>query len=126
MATLNILTFPCDNNLIVTVGDKFCERVIKIIEGIQNKQNNILEYEEPEIGFYGFHLYYENSFQLFVNKKIIIYTKDNLTEIFYDLKNKIYNMLMQVAVKKKFKEVVFYLEVQRYSENHLRKKKVSL
>lgn len=117
MSTLKILIQPESNRLEMPVSKKCCERIRNIVIKLNEKQKNIFDYEEPDFGLNGFQLVYEDQFSLIVNKKTIVYSCNNITEIFPDTDNKVYSILLLKALEVFFRELHFYLELDNHRKS---------
>jgi len=117
MGTLKVLIRPENDKLEMAVNKQCCERIRNIVTKLNEKQKNIFEYEEPDFGLNGFQLVFEDQFNLIVNKKTIFYNCHNITEVFPDNDNKVYNILLRKALEIFSRELGFYLELDNHRKS---------
>jgi hypothetical protein len=120
MTELKLLIFPYNKEMIIPVGKKEYERLIKMI--YKCKSGWIFDLGEiEEFGFLGFELYCDNSIQVYVNDENIFYTNDNVTQFLIDPKKKVNSLLLKIAIKKYYKELVYYFNVRRCNKERRQK-----
>jgi hypothetical protein len=122
MAELKILIFPYFEELITPVNENICDRVIYWVEKYKTSwENNSIE--EPEVGYQGMMLEYDDGRSVYVYDDFIVYSHDNITQWLTDPKKRINDILLYIAIKEYYDELNYYFEVKRYSELNKKKKK---
>lgn len=121
MCELKIIIKPSKSELTVRVEDKFFFDVCKILDKLKTSQKQF-DVNIPEIGYCGMFLTYKKSKFIYVNNEMIIFKNDNITEIFFDQKKKINNLLLRTAAKKYNKELSYFFEVKNTTEKRKNKK----
>jgi len=125
MTKLKILIFPYYKEIFITVRRKECERLNKLINRCRTDWNSDLNYI-PDSGFLGFEIYFDNSIQMYVNEENIFYTDENITQLLVDPNKKINDLLLEIAMKKYYKELNYFFEVRRYNKKNVSKKEKSV
>ena len=115
MGILKILIVPKNNDLNILVDDKFCKKILNIIENRKFIQNKLLLSELSDIGYCGMVLFYNNSVRISVNGEHVIYNNENVIEVLFDSKKRINNILLKKAQTKYYKELSYYFKAKKYN-----------
>jgi len=121
MAEMKIHIFPYFKEIVIPVKDKVCEEVLHVINKIKPNWNEVF-IEIPDIGYRGFELYCDG-YSVFAYDQFVLYTSDNITQLLKDSKKRIYYVLLKIALKEYQKELIYFLDVKKYEENRLTKRK---
>jgi len=121
MAEIKILIFPYSKELLIPVDEKICNRVIKWAEKCKTSWDiNLIE--ELEIGYQGMILECDYGRSIYVNDDLIVYSKDNITQLLKDPKKRINSILLNLAIKDYYKELNYFFEVKRLRDLKRNKK----
>ncbi|HEY5125058.1 MAG TPA: hypothetical protein VIK14_15100 [Ignavibacteria bacterium] len=121
MAELKILIFPYFEELITLVNENICDRVIYWAEKCKTSWD-INSIEEPEIGYQGMILQFNDGRSIYVND-LIVYFDENITQWLTDPNKRINGILLQVAFKNYWRELNYYFEVKRLRDLKRNKKR---
>jgi hypothetical protein len=104
------------------IKDKVCERVIRWAERYKSTWDNN-SIEELELGYQGMMLECDDGRSVYVYDDLIVYTHDGVTKWLKDPKKRIDSILLHEACKKYWKELNYFFEVKRISEQRKKKKR---